>query len=111
MRQLLPCFYNSGNLSGGFRFSREIGSMIFCFADQLRHGSHRAVDAPASRFEQYHSDKSKDGGCQHNAVKAKGKLSNTFMKECSMICPLPGILNVHSNVTACVRSCASANTR
>ena len=62
---------------------------LFCFADQLSHGPHRAVDAPAARLEQHHSNKAQHRGCQHHAVETKGKLSHAGMEQSSVIGPIP----------------------
>ena len=59
-------------------------------ADELGHGPHRAVDAPAAGFKQGHGDQTKNCGGQHDAVKAKCKLGNPRMKQGSMVGPVPG---------------------
>ena len=64
--------------------------MISGFADELCHGAHRTINTPAARLKQNHGNKAKNGGCKHNTVEAKGKLSNARMNEGSVICPMPG---------------------
>ncbi len=63
--------------------------LFFCHADELRHRSHRAVYAPASRFIQDHGNQSQNRGGKHHAVKSKGKLRNSRMKKRTVIRPIP----------------------
>lgn len=65
---------------------------VFDPADELCHSSHGTVHTPAAGLEQNHGDKSKYGGGQHNAVKAKGKLGNARVQDGSVVCPVPGNL-------------------
>src|SRR5699024_1861481 len=64
-------------------------SSVFRLADQLGHRSHRAVDTPAAWLEQHHGNKAQNGRGEHHAVKAEGKLGHAFMKQGSMIGPMP----------------------
>ena len=61
----------------------------FGLADQLRHGAHGAVDAPAAGLEQEHGDKPKNGGGQHDAVKSKRELGDAGVQERSVVDPMP----------------------
>ena len=47
---------------------------IFGFANELGHGAHWAVDAPAAGFVGNHGDEAQNSGGEHDTVKAKGKL-------------------------------------
>ena len=66
--------------------------LFFSFADQLGHGSHRAVNTPAPRLKQRHSDQAQNGGSQHYAVKTESKLRGARVEQGSMIGPVPGQL-------------------
>ena len=61
---------------------------MFGFADQLRHGSHGTVYAPGTGFKQKHGHKPQNRGCEHNAVKAKGKLGNAVGEKGAMVGPM-----------------------
>lgn len=63
--------------------------VISAFADQLGHGSHGTVYAPAAGLKKHHGNQSQYGRGKHNAVKSEGKLSCAGMKQGSMICPVP----------------------
>ena len=65
---------------------------MFRLADQLRHGTHRAIDAPASGLEQEHGADAQYGGGQHYAVKAKGKLGHARVEAVTVVGPVPGQL-------------------
>ena len=65
---------------------------MFDLADQLHHGPHGAVDAPAAGLEQNHSDQTQHCGGEHHAVKAEGKLRYPQMEQSSMVSPVPGQL-------------------
>ncbi len=45
--------------------------LFLYFADELRHGTHGAVDAPGARLEQQHGDDAQNSGREHDAVKAE----------------------------------------
>ena len=64
--------------------------MVFCFADELRHGAHRAVDAPGTGPEQRHRDQAQDGRGEHHAVKPKGKLCYPGRANGDSMGPFPG---------------------
>ena len=66
--------------------------MMACFADKLGHGSHGAVDAPASGLKECHGNQAEDRGSQHDAVEAKGKLGCSRVEDGSVIGPVPGKL-------------------
>ena len=65
---------------------------VFDPADQLGHGPHGAVDAPAPGLEQHHRNEAQDGGGEHYAVKAKGELGYARMEQRPVIGPAPGQL-------------------
>ena len=44
---------------------------VFHPADQLRHGTHGAVDTPASGLEKRHGQQAQNGRGEHDAVKAE----------------------------------------
>ena len=71
---------------------KKVLSAVLCLTDQLGHGPHGAVNAPASGLEKDHGHQAKDGGGQHHAVKAKGKLGRSSMEPGPMIRPVPGDL-------------------
>ena len=77
----------------GNYFSQDYGSaltgFVFRLADELSHGAHGAVDAPAAGLEKYHGEKAQKRGSEHDAVKAEGKLRNARMQERSVIGPVP----------------------
>lgn len=50
---------------------------IFGFANELGHGAHWAVDAPAAGLVGNHGDEAQNSGGEHDTVKAKGKLCHT----------------------------------
>ena len=60
---------------------------VACFANQLGHGPHGAVDAPAARLEQNHGDQTEDGGGQHHTIESEGKLRHTGMEQRPVIGP------------------------
>ena len=64
--------------------------MRFALADKLRHGTHRAVDAPTAGLKEYHCHQSQNRGGQHHTVKPKGKLRHPRMQQRPVVGPLPG---------------------
>ena len=62
------------------------------FADQLGHGAHRAVDAPATGLEEDHRHQAQHGGSEHDAVEAEGKLGHAGVEQRAVVGPLPGKL-------------------
>ena len=62
---------------------------IFRLADQLRHGAHGTVDAPAAGLEQHHRGQSKDGRGQHDTVEAEGELRHAGMEQRPVVGPVP----------------------
>ena len=62
------------------------------FANQLGHGSHWTVYAPASRLEQCHGNQPQHGGGQHYAVEAEGELRHAGVEQGAVIGPVPGQL-------------------
>ena len=62
---------------------------VFCSADQLRHSTHGTIYAPAPGFIEKHCNKTKDRGCEHNAVKAESKLGSAGMEQRTVISPVP----------------------
>ena len=63
---------------------------VFCFTNQLGHGTHGAVDTPASRFIQDHGEKPQDGRGQHNTVKPESKLYGARVEPGAAVSPMPG---------------------
>ena len=66
--------------------------MVFCFADQLGHGAHRAVDAPGAGLEQEHGHKAQHRGGEHHAVEAEGELDRPRVESAAVVGPVPGEL-------------------
>jgi len=62
---------------------------VLRLTDGLGHGSHRTVYTPRTWFIQNHGNESQDGGCEHHAVKTKGKLRDPRCYGCTVICPIP----------------------
>lgn len=62
---------------------------VLRLTDGLGHGSHRTVYTPRTWFIQNHGNESQDGGCEHHAVKTKGKLRDPRSDSCTIVCPIP----------------------
>lgn len=62
---------------------------VLRLTDGLGHGSHRTVYTPRTWFIQNHGNESQDSGCEHHAVKTKGKLRYPRCYGCTVICPIP----------------------
>ena len=82
----------------GYPFRREILrdnfpraklSARLGFADELGHGAHRTVDAPAAGLEQRHGGKTQHRRGQHNAVKAECELRYAGMEQRAVVGPVP----------------------
>ena len=70
---------------------------VFCSADQLRHSTHGTIYAPASGFIKKHGNKSKNCGCEHNAIKTKSELGNAGMEQRTVISPVSWQLKCPQN--------------
>ena len=70
---------------------------MFCLADQLRHSTHGTIYAPASGFIKKHGNKSKNCGCEHNAIKTKSELGNAGMEQRTVISPVSWQLKCPQN--------------
>ncbi len=68
------------------------GPAVFGFADQLGHGAHGAVDAPAAGLEKHHGDEPQHGGGEHDAVETKGELGHAGVEQGAVVGPVPGQL-------------------
>ena len=71
-------------------YGNDCNLSVFCFADKLSHGAHGTVDTPGAGLKQYHGDNPQNGGGQHDAVEAKGKLGSSRRKPGLMVGPVPG---------------------
>ena len=71
-------------------YGNDCNLSVFCFADKLSHGAHGTVDTPGAGLKQYHGDNPQNGGGQHDAVEAKGKLGGPQGKAGAVIGVLPG---------------------
>lgn len=56
------------------------GVFMFCFTDQLCHGTHGAVHAPTAWLKQNHGYDAKNCGSQHDTIKTKGKLCYSIVE-------------------------------
>ena len=59
------------------------------FAEKLRHGAHRAIDAPVAGVEEGHGYEPQHGGNEHDAVESKSKLSHTRVEQGAIVGPMP----------------------
>ena len=62
---------------------------VLRLTDGLGHGSHRTVYTPGAWFIQNHGNQSQNGGCEHHAVKTKGKLCYPLCNSSAVVCPVP----------------------
>ena len=66
---------------------------VLRLTDGLGHGSHRTVYTPGAWFIQNHGNQSQNGGCEHHAVKTKGKLCYPLCNSSAVVCPIPRQFN------------------
>lgn len=66
---------------------------VLRLTDGLGHGSHGTVYTPGAWFIQNHGNQSQNGGCEHHAVKTKGKLCYPLCNSSAVVCPIPRQFN------------------